>query len=229
MLGITILLESAFSKFSSVKCSGHTVPYQRRLKAVKISAICGSAASSVTSANTPVGRNRRQPAGGRAALPAFPLTVELAALRPSTNFPARYITAAKNSITTTSAYGTGLVSSSMIPLKICTAVTRLKPNISGVPSSVKLHTSTMLPPAKMPGFISGSVIRRKRVHHDAPRLRAASLSCGSRLPSAVTRFKYRIGYRCSASMKQTDQNRPRPPRKSTGSKPQEASSVLTTP
>ena len=29
--------------------------------------------------------------------------------------------------------------------------------------------------------------------------------------------------------KRQDQNRPRPPRKSTGSKPQEASSVLTTP
>ena len=77
----------------------------------------------------------------------------------------------------------------MIPLKICTAVVRLYPNISGVPSSVKLQTSTMLPPARIPGLSSGSVIRVKRIHHPAPRLRPASFSAGSTLPSAVTRLR----------------------------------------
>ena len=69
ILGITILLESAFSKWSRVKCSGSTVPYQRSENAVKSSARCGSAAASVTTRNAAPGSARRHPASGVAELP----------------------------------------------------------------------------------------------------------------------------------------------------------------
>ena len=73
---------------------------------------------------------------------------------------------------------------------------------------MKLQTKTMAPPAKMPGMINGSVIRRKRRMPTPPRLAAAWPSSGSTLANAATALRYRMGYRCSASISTIPQNRP---------------------
>ena len=64
---------------------------------------------------------------------------------------------------------------------------------------MKLQISTIVPPAKRPGRISGSVILRKTVQRDAPRFAAACSIAGSRFASAAETFKKRIGYRLSDS------------------------------
>ena len=50
-----------------------------------------------------------------------------------------------------------------------------------------------LPPAKSPGMMSGSVMRRNRRKPVQPKFSAASSIAGSRLASAAVRFKKRIG------------------------------------
>ena len=133
------------------------------------------------------------------------------------------------SITTVNAKGIALRSNSVIPKNTCTGVTFVKPNINGVPSSVKLQIKIILPPANIPGRIKGKVIRRRRVYHPAPRLRAASCSAGSTFAKDVTKFKYNTGYRCNASIAQTAQKRPSPARKFIRSNPRPVSTALNTP
>jgi hypothetical protein len=50
---------------------------------------------------------------------------------------------------------------------------------------VKLQISTIVPPAKSPGRMSGNVIRRKIVHRVAPRFAAACSIAGSRFARAA--------------------------------------------
>ena len=190
--------------------------------------MCGSAARRVTGTKNRCGSIPRIPVrrtGDPCTVPLTAVPVELRRIHRAS----RYISDERISITVTSAYGSGLLSSSVSPLRICTGVTRLYPNISGVPSSVKLQISTMLPPARIPGFSSGSVIRNSLRKNPAPMFRAASRIAGSMFPSDDTRFRYRIGYRCSASIRQIDQNRPSPPRKSIRSNPPRTRIVLSTP
>ncbi len=88
-----------------------------------------------------------------------------------------------------SAYGLAEPSTSLSPLKIWTGVTSLKSNIKGVPSSVNDQMKTIVPPAKRPGRMSGSVILVNRRHGPEPRFSAASLIAGSMLARAAVAFR----------------------------------------
>ena len=92
-------------------------------------------------------------------------------------------------MTATRAKGKGLPPMSLMPEKICTEVTRVNSNINGTPNSVNAQMKTIVPPAKSPGMMSGSVILRnlrKAVH---PRFSAASSMAGSRFASAATMLR----------------------------------------
>ena len=107
------------------------------------------------------------------------------AIMPCGSRPKKYLLAPYNKaeaarMTATRAKGNGLPPISLIPEKICTEVTRVNSNIKGTPSSVNAHMKTIVPPAKSPGIMRGSVMRRnlrKPVH---PRFSAASSIAGSR-------------------------------------------------
>src|SRR4051812_13764837 len=66
--------------------------------------------------------------------------------RPSTDCASQDNPRLIASRTTTKQNGIGLPPRSDSPLNICTGVTRSKPSMSGVPSSVKLQTNTISPP-----------------------------------------------------------------------------------
>jgi hypothetical protein len=69
--------------------------------------------------------------------------------------------------------------------------------ISGVPSSVKLQMKTIVPPAKRPGMISGSVMRKNRASRCSPgsrRLLHGRVDVGQRR----RRVEVQIGYSASA-------------------------------
>ena len=102
MLGTTSLFVNAFSKFSMLQCSGSSVPYQFSENAVRISAICGSAASSVIRRKKPDGRSPRMPASGADDVPAVPLTIVPVDER-SSHFASRYISEERISMTVTRA------------------------------------------------------------------------------------------------------------------------------
>ena len=186
---------SAVRKCSRVHVWGRIVSYHPPgiLIAESTTPMCGTQATKAIpprSAQTPI----------VAPLPSGTSTRRTDALvdaaprdRPSVYLPNRYAPVANVNITKVSAYGSRDDSISCRPSKICTLVTVLNPNMSGVPSSVKLHTNTIVAPAKKPGRSMGRVIRRKRCQREAPRLRAASSSAGSRFASEAARFSERIG------------------------------------
>ena len=93
------------------------------------------------------------------------------------------------SITATSANGNGLPPMSLIPEKIWTDVTRVYSNMSGTPSSVKAQMKTMVPPANIPGMMSGRVMRKNLRSPVQPRFSAASSMAGSTLARAATRLR----------------------------------------
>ena len=76
-----------------------------------------------------------------------------------------------------------------MPEKIWTDVTRVNSNMSGTPSSVKAQMKMMVPPAKSPGMISGSVILRNFRKPVQPRFSAASSIAGSTFASAASTLR----------------------------------------
>ena len=61
--------------------------------------------------------------------------------------------------------------------------------MSGAPSSVKLQMKTIVQPAKSPGTMSGSVMRKKRRQAGQPRLAAASSIAGSTFASEAVALR----------------------------------------